>query len=381
MMKFIASDVDAATSKAKRALGDKAVVISVRNLPSGDVEVSASDRPEPAAPPVTNNLSPESNLDFGGDIRRSLNHQGIKDRETNGGGARLSENVEKKFSEDALNRLRGKLAGSGPTENGAIGSSIPASDRVTAGLTELLEPHGIRNELLQGLISAAMASPIDDDYYRLQTAFEGVFDFAPIDLHATTPIMLIGPTGAGKTSCCAKLAASAIQSTGSAFIMTADVGRAGAIEQIKTYGESLGADYYIVETPSDVDSILNAKRPSGFVLLDTPGVSPYDRGDIVALKSFAEAAGAEPILVLPASGDADEYQDWAAAFMEFGVRRMALTKFDATRRVGAGLVAAYSGKMALAHFSETAFISEGLLNANPEFLARRYLAGGPGRIY
>lgn len=39
MMKFIASSLDAAKAKAKRALGDKAVIVSVRNLPSGDVEI------------------------------------------------------------------------------------------------------------------------------------------------------------------------------------------------------------------------------------------------------------------------------------------------------------------------------------------------------
>jgi len=47
MMKFIASSVDAATERARRALGEKAVIIAVRNLPSGDVEVSASDKPQP----------------------------------------------------------------------------------------------------------------------------------------------------------------------------------------------------------------------------------------------------------------------------------------------------------------------------------------------
>ena len=50
MMKFIASDLDAAKAKAQRALGDKAVIVSVRNLPSGDIEVTASDKPAPAAP-------------------------------------------------------------------------------------------------------------------------------------------------------------------------------------------------------------------------------------------------------------------------------------------------------------------------------------------
>ncbi|MEM6539046.1 MAG: hypothetical protein AAF668_15105, partial [Pseudomonadota bacterium] len=68
------------------------------------------------------------------------------------------------------------------------------------------------------------------------------------------------------------------------------------------------------------------------------------------------------------------------AFAEFGVRRMILTKFDATKRVGAGLSAAYSAGLSLAQFSETPFISEGLIDASPEFLSKRLLAARPGRI-
>ena len=103
-------------------------------------------------------------------------------------------------------------------------------------------------------------------------------------------------------------------------------------------------------------------------------------GDLAALKSFLEASGGEALLVLPASGDAEEFKEWALAFADFGVRRAIITKFDATKRVGAALTAAHAGGMSLAHFSESPFISEGLLSASPEYLARRLLASRPGRL-
>lgn len=380
MMKFIASDVESAKSKAKRALGDAMVVIRVRNLPSGDVEISASDKPEPSAPIIASGNAHQA-AGFGDEARRNLEAQAQQNSSPTGTGARLNEPVERKFAEDALSKLRGDLA---DRSHGGHSSTLPdnsMSNQTTAGLIDLLRPHGIDNKLLQDIISGASRAPIDDDLYRLQTGFAETFEFAPLDLFSTTPIMLVGPTGAGKTSSCAKLAAAAITSTGHASIMTADVGRAGAIEQIKTYGNSLGANYFIVETPTDVTDVLKSDRPGGLIILDTPGVSPYDLGDIAALKSFADAAGAEPILVLPAGGDVAEYSDWGEAFLAFGVRRLILTKFDATRRVGAGIMAAFAGKMALAHFSETAFISEGLIDANPEFLARRFISSRPGKMF
>ncbi len=364
MMKFIASDLDAAKSKARRALGDKMVVLSVRELPSGDVEVTASDKPAPAAP------EPAPKAQFAGAAREAVDEGPFK----MGAGARLSENIESKFSADALSKLSSKLTG------GKSQRSLDMSDVSVRAMAEILAPHGIGDALLAALVDGARKSQIDEDLYRLETAFREVFTYAPLHFAPTAPIMLVGPTGAGKTSSSAKLAAAAQAGGAPATMITADVGRAGAIDQIRAYGAALGADYFIAESPLDVAQILKSHRPGGAVVFDTPGVSPYDAGDIAALRSYREAADAEPVLVLPASGDADEYVDWAMAFKEIGVRRCILTKFDATKRVGAGLRAAFEGGLALAHFSETAFISEGLLHASPEFLARRLIASRPGKI-
>jgi len=363
-MKFIASDLNAAKGKARRALGDKAVIISVRELPSGDVEVTASDKPAPAAP------QPAPKASFAGAAREAVDEGPFK----MGAGARLNENIESKFSADALSKLSSKLSG------GKNVRALDMSDHSVRSLAEILAPHGVGESLLAALVDGARRSQIDEDLYRLETAFRETFVFAPLHFSPTSPIMLVGPTGAGKTSSAAKLAAASQQNGPPATMITADVGRAGAIDQIRSYGDALGAAYFIAESPLDVAQILRSHRPAGAVLFDTPGVSPFDSGDLAALRSYREAADAEPVLVLPASGDADEYVDWALAFKEIGVKRCILTKFDATKRVGAGLRAAFEGGLALAHFSETAFISEGLLNASPEFLARRLIATRPGKI-
>ncbi len=368
MMKFIASNVDAAKSKAKRALGDHVVIVSVRNLPSGDVEVSASNGPAPAAPPLP--VEPK----FGDHTRQVFDEAPLR-----GGaqstGARLNEPLEQKFAQDALARLSNDLSGR-PQNAGAI----DMSDRTARAMADALRPHNLSDELIAAIVNGARKAEIEDDLHRLEKGLAETFDFAPVHFSPMTPIMLVGPTGAGKTSCGAKIAAAALNKGSTAFIMSADVGRAGAIDQIKAYGDALGADYYITETPHDVSAALRSKRPTGVVVLDTPGVSPYDPGDFAALKSFQEATNGEAVLVLPASGDADEFKDWAAAFREFGARRIIITKFDATRRIGGALSAAFAGKFALAHFSQTPFISEGLLDATPEFLARRLLSGRAMRM-
>ena len=365
MMKFIASDLEAARAKARRALGDKMTILSTRDLPSGDVEVTASDKPAPSAP------EPAPRARFAGAARDAVDEGPFR----SGAGARLNESIEHKFSEEALARLGGALAGGGKSAR-----MIDMGDDAVRAMAEILTPHGVGNKLLAALVEGARQARIDDDLYRLETAFAASFSYAPIIFSPAAPIMLVGPTGAGKTSSAAKLAAAAVGKGAGAFMMTADIGRAGAVEQIRSYSEALGADYYIVESPLDVQQVLRAERPRGVVILDTPGVSPYDGGDVAALRSYREACNAEPVLVLPASGDAEEYADWALAFKEIGVQRCILTKFDATKRVGAALRAAHEAALTLAHFSETPFISEGFLDATPEFLARRFIASRPGRL-
>ncbi len=364
MMKFIASNLEAGKAKAQRALGKQATVLSVRELPSGDVEVTASDKPAPAAP------EPAPKATFAGAARDAVDEGPFK----MAAGARLNESIEHRFSEDALARVTGALAG------GRNKNSLDMSDKDVRSLAEILAPHGIGEKLLAALVDGARKAKIDEDIYRLETAFEKTFQFAPLSFSPTQPIMLVGPTGAGKTSCSAKMAAMNAGGGAKPLMMTADVGRAGAVDQIRAYSEALSAAYFILESPLDAAQVMRNERPGGAVFLDTPGVSPYDGGDVAALRSYQEAAGAEPVLVLPASGDAAEYVDWAHAFREIGVTRCILTKFDATKRVGAGLSAAFEAGLALSYFSETPFISEGLIKATPEFLARRLIASRPGKV-
>ena len=98
MMKFIASNAEAATAKAKRALGDKTVIVAMRNLPSGDVEVTASDTPAPSAPAPYNETP-----GFATNAREAIDND-----LTRGGGARLNEAMEQRYAEDALEKLKGK---------------------------------------------------------------------------------------------------------------------------------------------------------------------------------------------------------------------------------------------------------------------------------
>jgi len=292
----------------------------------------------------------------------------------------LNAELEQRIAAQVLQHLRTNLTSKDGSGRAAIDPSSADADPVLRSLKKQIGEHGLGERLLRQIADEVRDLDTEDEVFALATAFSALFRYAPLQLTPLQPVMLCGPTGAGKTSSAAKLAARAIAAGSRASLFTADIGRAGAVEQLRTYAEALDAEFVPVEAPADVKRAMATGRHRGAVILDTPGVSPFDGGDMAALKSFQEAAEAEPLLVLPTSGDPQEHADWAKAFEEFGARRIVLTKFDATRRVGAGVGAAFAHNYALAHFSDTAFIGEGIRDASPEFLARRLLAAEPGRL-
>jgi flagellar biosynthesis protein FlhF len=158
------------------------------------------------------------------------------------------------------------------------------------------------------------------------------------------------------------------------------VGRAGAVEQMQTYADALDTRFWAVEEPREVAQIMRQERPKEGIILDTPGVSPFASADVNAVRAFRESLGAEMILVIPASGDVGEHTDWITAFADLGVRRCIITKFDASRRIGAAVSACHQAGMAIAYFSEAPFIADGLIEAGPDYLAQRLLMDVPGRL-
>ncbi|MEL7028724.1 MAG: hypothetical protein AAGL49_05800, partial [Pseudomonadota bacterium] len=158
----------------------------------------------------------------------------------------------------------------------------------------------------------------------------------------------------------------------------ADVSRAGAVEQIKTYADALKASFWTIASPKDLKKSLALSGLQGLNVIDSPGVNPYDPSEIAYLHELLEMSAAEPVLVLPANGDRTEHEEIARVFHALGARRLILTKLDSARRLGAGLSAAHTADLALAQFGLSPYIAESVHRAAPELLADRLTIGLEG---
>jgi len=244
-------------------------------------------------------------------------------------------------------------------------------------ICDVLDRHGVPAPLSERLLGAAARHAANRPLMALATAFDDVFNFAPLPIApAPRPLLLVGPPGGGKTVSVAKLAAQAVIDRVPVRVITTDTARAGAVDRLRTFARALRLDLATAADPAALARLL-ASNGERLTLIDSPGVNPYDPVELSQLRDFAEAAAAEPMLILAAGIDALEGAEIGQIFAKLGVRRTMFTRLDAARRLGGVLATAAAGGLSLANAGVSPHIANGLEPINPVALARLFLHQEP----
>jgi len=155
-------------------------------------------------------------------------------------------------------------------------------------------------------------------------------------------VVLVGPTGVGKTTTVAKLAAIyGIGNSGrrplSVRIITIDAFRIGAVDQIMKFGDIMEIPVSYIDNRRDLRKEIDLYREEAdLILIDTIGRSPRDSSKLGEMKEMLEACGpkAEIHLVFSASTKTGDIAHILRQFEPFGYKAVVLTKFDETRQIG-----------------------------------------------
>jgi flagellar biosynthesis protein FlhF len=253
-------------------------------------------------------------------------------------------------------------------ESDELGFSV--DDPITF-LRQILTAHGLPQHLVDMLLRSASEIDGKDPGLALAGAIDAHIAFRPIEVsEVDAPLILVGVPGAGKTITATKLAAAAKLKGHRVGVVTADAKRAGGIEQLKVFTTILEIDLIAVANAEELKKHVLSLKDADVVIVDTAGVNPFDDDDMRYVMDIAELISGEPILVLPAGGDAMESADIAAAFNGIGAERMIVSRLDMTRRLGGILAAALAGRLAIANASINPRVADGLNTLNPVSLAR-----------
>jgi len=166
---------------------------------------------------------------------------------------------------------------------------------------------------------------------------------------------LVGPTGVGKTTTTAKLAARCVVRHGSdkLALLTTDGYRIGAHEQLRIYGKILGVTVYAVKDTRDLALALAELRGKHMVLIDTVGMGQRDK---MVAEQAAMLAGCgtevKRLLLLNAASSAETLEEVARAYQGGGLAGAIITKLDEAVTTGCALDTAIRHQLPL-YFTAT----------------------------
>jgi flagellar biosynthesis protein FlhF len=167
---------------------------------------------------------------------------------------------------------------------------------------------------------------------------------------------VVGPTGAGKTTTIAKLAARWCMQHGcqDLALVSTDGYRIGAREQLMTYARILGAPMHAANTGKELGQVLERLKSKKLILIDTAGMGPRDvrlTEQLAALK--LGAARARVLLALPAQGEGHALEEIVRAFAGVAPAACVLTKVDEAASLGGAI------SVALRHRLKIAYVCDG----------------------
>lgn len=421
--RFFAKDMRTALSDVKAALGADAVIMSNKRV-NGGVEIVAaidpdSRRPEakPAAQPAA--AAPRAEASHAeaepADSLQALLQRQAKmlgeepaqlpgraaapsQAQTSGANSQHSQPAQMEVPEnfqavqpeqegpadaisggrDELKALQNEMAGIKKLlqhqVSGLMWQEIERSEPTRAMLIKRLQQMGLASGVADQLSCFIPEAESDDE------AWEQTLHILQGQIHTTKDdiltqggvVALVGPTGVGKTTTVAKLAARYAQQYGAENVamVSTDTFRIGATEQLQTYGRIIGCPVKIARDARELSDILLQLRQKKLVLIDTAGMSQRDLRLSEHLGTLMGNARLRirPYLVMSATAQSPVQQDILRQFKKLPLAGCILTKLDECMSLGEVLSVAIEHALPVSYVTDGQQVPEDLKAADAGFL-------------
>ena len=301
----------------------------------------------PAAPAAASNLAHTQNA---APIAASSNPDAA---EINAGHAANANHAETQQLADEMRSMRrmvARMMGQQQQQRAQVDMPEKLFDQYLA-LLEQEVTEELAGEIVQQVRLGLDTAQLDDEAACRKAVMEAVAGLLPKD-RTTEPgsassspfkgtdrprtIALVGPTGVGKTTTIAKLAATfKLKQNKQVGLITMDTYRIAAVDQLKTYASIIGVPLHVVTAPEQMADAVRQCAGCDVVLIDTAGRSQRDDPRLEELRSFLEAADPhETHLVLSSTCTQRVLEDTIERFSKIDTDRIIFTKLDEAVTLG-----------------------------------------------
>lgn len=360
-----------AIRSVSKDLGPDAVIISNRKVVEGIEVVAAIDfdesllfspeaaEPRPELPDV--NVLPEQATE------KNIYEKPVADVAAEAAAAIAAANNDqsisliKKEMDDLRQMLESRLAG-------LAWSDLSRSQPVQAEIIRQLVKFGFAADFSkQQTIGIANDTGLKTAWNKTLARIAGIIPLDKDDiLDRGGFISLVGPTGVGKTTTIAKLAAKYVLRYGQRGIalVTTDNYRIGAHEQLRTYGRILGIPVYATSDAHELADTINILHDKNLVLIDTAGVGQRDERLHQHLEMIQSAVpNSHNYLVFSANSQADTYREIIKAYGSISLSGCIITKLDEATRFGDALSVVIKNQLPIAYISDGQRVPEDIHKA------------------
>lgn len=185
-------------------------------------------------------------------------------------------------------------------------------------------------------------------------------------------IAFVGPTGVGKTTTLAKIAADfTLNARKKVGLITADTYRIAAVEQLRTYADILGIPVCVVYSPEDVPAALEELKDKDLILIDTAGRSHKNKEQIDELRKFLDAFKADEVyLVLSAASSYKSCCEIIDTYNFIDDYKIIFTKTDEAASLGVILNVRLKSKKTLSYITMGQNVPDDIEMFNPDKIAK-----------